>query len=205
MTKKQTTNNTSHIILASGSPSRKQQLKDLGFTFTVKVSGINEDAYKENKNISFEEICLMIAKAKVEKIAKTYPDALVLGGDQMAVLGSEIFNKSANSEQAIQSLMKLQGKKHKLLTALYMCYQGRNFSYLQTNTMHMRKLTKIQVRKYVEIAKPLNCAGSYALERYGMALFEKIESTDHSAVIGFPIITLTNQLIKWNISLPCFE
>ena len=205
MTKKQTTSNTPHIILASGSPSRKQQLKNLGFTFTVKVSGIDEEAYKENKSTSLEEICQTIARAKVEKVAKAYPDALVLGGDQMAVLDFKIFNKASTSEQAIQSLMKLQGKNHKLLTALHMCYQGKTFSHLETNKMQMRKLTEAQIKKYVEIAKPLHCAGSYALERYGIALFEKIESKDQSAVIGFPLITLIKQLIKWNIPLPCFE
>ena len=200
--------NTSHIpqiILASGSLSRRQQLKGLGFTFTVKISGINEDFYKESKNISMGEACQTIARAKVEKVAKSYPDALVLGGDQMAVLGSEIFNKAATVEQAIRSLIKLQGKSHTLFTALHMCYQRKTFSHLEINKMHMRKLTKAQIKKYVEIAKPLHCAGSYALERHGIALFEKIETGDQSAVIGFPLITLINQLIKWNIPLPFLQ
>ena len=202
MKKNPSTSNTLRIILASGSPSRRQQLEDLGFTFTVKISGIDEDSYKENKNIPLAEVCQIIARAKVEKVATAYPDALVLGGDQMAVLGSEIFNKATTVEQAVQSLMKLQGKSHKLFTALHMYYQGKTFSYLETNKMHMRKLTEAQVRKYVEKAKPLHCAGSYALERYGFALFEKIETKDQSAVIGFPLITLINQLTKWNIPLP---
>ncbi len=202
MTEKQPTSNTPHIILASGSPSRRQQLEDLGFTFKVEISGIDEDSYKTNKDIPLAEICQKLAQAKAEKVAESHPDALVLGGDQMAVLGSEIFNKAATVEQAIQSLMKLQGKRHTLFTALHMCYQKKTFSYLEINKMHMRKLTEEQVKKYVEIAKPLHCAGSYALERYGVALFEKIETRDQSAVIGFPLITLINQLIKWNIPLP---
>lgn len=202
MIKKQSTSHTPHIILASGSSSRRQQLEDLGFTFTIKISGIDEDSYKTNKDIPLAEICQTIARAKVEKVAKSHPDALVLGGDQMAVLGSEIFNKSGTMEQAVQALMKLQGKTHYLFTALYMKYKGEPFSYLETNKMHMRKLTEAQIRKYVEKAKPLHCAGSYALERYGIALFEKIETNDQSAVIGFPLITLINQLTKWNVPLP---
>ncbi|MDE0119871.1 MAG: Maf family protein [Bdellovibrionales bacterium] len=173
------------------------------YIFTVKVSGINEDFYKKQKKpVSLAEVCQKIAQAKVEKVAKEYPDALVLGGDQMAVLGSKIFNKSATPEQAIKSLMQLQGKTHILFTALYMRYQKKTFNYLEVNQMQMRKLTRSQIKQYVKMAKPLHCAGSYALERYGIALFEKIKTKDQSAVIGFPLITLINQLIKWGIALP---
>ena len=195
-------NQSPSIILASASSSRRQQLEDLGFVFTIKPSGIDEDSYKKDTSLSLDERCQAIARAKVEKVAKEHPDSLVLGGDQMAVLDSEIFNKSETPEQAVQSLMKLQGKTHYLFTALYMRYKDQSFGYLETNKMKMRKLTEDQVRKYVEKAKPLHCAGSYALERYGIALFEKIETKDQSAVIGFPLTTLINQMIKWNIPLP---
>ena len=190
------------IILASGSPSRRQQLTDLGFSFTVKVSGVDEEIYKKNNKIPLPEVCQLIAQAKVEKVAKEHPEALTLGGDQMAVLGSEIFNKPATKEAAIQTLKKLQGKTHILFTALHMKYEGRSFRYLENNKMQMRPLSEEQIKKYVETAKPLQCAGSYALERGGIALFESIKTTDQSAVIGFPLITLINQMVKWNIPLP---
>ena len=189
------------IILASGSSSRRQQLIDLGFPFTVKISGVDEEAYKKNKNLPLSEICQIIARAKVEKVAKEHPMALTLGGDQMAVLGSEIFNKATTKEAAIQSLKKLQGKTHILYTALHMKYKDQSFSHLEINKMKMRPLSEEQIKKYVETAKPLHCAGSYALERGGIALFESIETTDQSAVIGFPLITLINQMVKWNIPL----
>ncbi len=195
------------MILASGSVSRRQQLIDLKFKFTVEVSGIDESSYKEKigKGHFAEEICQQLTRAKVEKVAKKYPSALVLGGDQMAVLGDRIFDKPHTKEQALRSLMALQGKTHRLLTGLHICYQKKVFSYLEINKMTMRALTESQIKKYVEIAKPLHCAGSYALERYGIALFEKIDTKDQSAVIGFPLIALINQLTKWNISLPFFD
>ncbi|MYE07723.1 MAG: Maf-like protein [Oligoflexia bacterium] len=185
------------------SKKTSESLKHDPYVFTVKVSGINEDAYKKQKNPgSLAEVCQKIAQAKVEKVAKEYPEALVLGGDQMAVLGSKIFNKASTPEQAIKSLMQLQGKTHILFTALYIRYQKKTFNYLEVNQMQMRKLTRSQIKQYVKMARPLDCAGSYALERYGIALFEKIKTTDQSAVIGFPLITLINQLIKWGIALP---
>ena len=189
------------MILASGSSSRKKQLENLGFIFTVQIPGIDEDMYKSQK-ADPREICQMIAKAKAEKIAKKFPEALVLAGDQMAVLDTEIFNKTPEVEQAVQALVKLQGKTHQLLTGLHICYRQKSFHHLEINVMHMRPLTEQQIRKHVAIAKPLNCAGSYALERCGISLFEKIQTNDQSAVIGFPLITLINQLVKWNISLP---
>lgn len=189
------------IILASGSPSRRQQLIDLGFPFTVKISGVDEEIYKKNNNLPLAEVCQIIARAKVEKVAKEHPKALTLGGDQMAVLDSKIFNKATTKEAAIQSLTKLQGKTHILYTALHMKYKDQSFSHLEINKMKMRPLTEEQIKKYVETAKPLHCAGSYALERGGIALFESIETTDQSAVIGFPLITLINQMVKWNIPL----
>ena len=197
------------IILGSGSASRKQQLKDLGFVFDVQVSGVDEDFYKKQigkKNCSPKEVCLKIAQAKVAKVAKNYPEALVLGGDQMPVLNnSRILSKSNNPAQAISTLKALQGKTHILLTALSMCYQKKTFSYLESNKMTMRKLSLSQIQQYVQMSKPFGCSGAYALERYGICLFESIQTTDQSAVIGFPVLTLINQMRKWNIPIPCFD
>ncbi len=216
------------IVLASGSASRRQQLKDLGFDFKVEVPGIDEDIYKQPP--SEEKIMLVsspsepvpegpseqaltvhhkmgqiaqkIAQAKVEKVALKYPKALVLGGDQMACLGQQIFNKPLNSQSAVNSLQTLQGKTHILFTALYIRYGKKSFSHLEINKMSMRALSTAQIKAYVKKARPLKCAGAYALERYGIGLFEKIETKDQSAIIGFPLISLINQMARWHIPLP---
>ena len=192
------------MVLASGSASRRQQLKDLGFDFKVEVSGINEEIYKTpaNPTQGIGHIAQKIAQAKVEKVASKYPKALILGGDQMACLGPKIFNKPITAKEAIKSLMALQGKTHILFTALYMCYGKKTFSHLEVNKMTMRELSTGQIKAYVQKAQPLQCAGAYALERYGIGLFEKIDTKDQSAVIGFPLIALINQLVRWGIPLP---
>ncbi len=189
------------IVLASASASRKAQLKALGFTFTVQVSGVDEDPYKSLAEDP-KKICQKIARAKAKKVAGLFPKALVLAGDQMAVLKGKIFNKTPTQKQAFEALMKLQGQKHHLLTALHICYGKKSFAHLQINTMHMRELSPEQVLRYVKAAKPIDCAGSYALERKGIGLFQKIQTADQSAVVGFPLIVLINQLIKWKIALP---
>ncbi len=191
------------IILASSSKSRKKQLENLGFTFTVCPSDINESVFKESKKPA--DICQQLAQAKVEKVAKNYPDSLILGGDQVAALGDKIFNKPMNDEKAVKTLMALQGKTHQLFTALYMRCQKKSFAHLEVHSLQMRTLSEQQIKTYVQLAKPLYCAGSYALERYGIALFQKINTQDQSGIIGFPLIALMNQLIKWNIPIPCFS
>ncbi len=198
---KKYTKRTPKIILASQSISRRQQLEDLKLSFTIHPSGVDESVYKKS-SLNYVQMCQKIAQAKVEAVAQKHPKALILGGDQMAVLNRQIFNKPLSTEKAIQSLMELQGKTHKLLTALSMHYKGKSFHHVTINTMKMRTLTKSQIKQYVKIANPLQCAGSYALERYGIGLFESIHTSDQSAVIGFPLITLINKLIEWKIPLP---
>ena len=189
------------IILASRSLSRRQQLKSLGFHFTIRPHGVDEDFYKR-QSLPFPEMCLAIARAKVNAIAQKHPTALVLGGDQMAVLGQRIFNKAHTVPRAVQSLKALEGKTHTLLTACCMRWGKKSFEHVEINIMRMRKLSGAQIRKYVQTARPLECAGSYALERCGIGLFEQIKTADQTAIIGFPLTALINQLIKWKIPLP---
>ena len=166
-------------------------------------SGINEDIFKKNNKPS--GICQNLARAKVEKVAPLYPSSLILGGDQISAIGSKIFNKALSQRQAIRSLMALQGRPHKLFTALYMRWQKKTFSHIEVHNLHIRRLTKSQIKNYVQLAKPLYCSGSYALERYGILLFKKINTKDQSGIIGFPLITLINQLIKWKFPIPILK
>ena len=189
------------LILASSSASRRAQLQALGFRFQVCPPHIDEDRYKALPE-SRESICQKIARAKAQKVAKKHPKALTVAGDQMAVLGTQIFNKAPTLIEAERALKKLQGKTHRLLTALYMCYEDKTFSHLQVNVMQMRPLSKAQIKRYVEVARPTDCAGSYALERKGIGLFEKIQTEDQNAVVGLPLMAFINQLLKWNIRLP---
>ena len=172
---------------------------------SLATSSIGDNPHLSPLAQGMGKVAQKIAQAKVEKVALKYPKAVVLGGDQMACLNTQIFNKPLTSKQAIKSLMALQGKNHILFTALYMRYGEKSFSYLETNKMTMRKLSPDQIKAYVEKANPLQCAGAYALERCGIGLFEKIDTKDQSAVIGFPLITLLNQLSYWGIPLPFLQ
>ena len=189
-----------NIILASQSPNRQKILKQAGIAFESFSPNIDEASYLKNPQKA-GETCLKIAQAKAQKALEKYKDHLIIACDQMAYLKGEFYGKAFTKEQAIKNLMKLQGQKHELITALHMTYKNEEFNHISINKMSMRGLTLEQVKRYVDLDKPLNCAGSYQVESAGALLFEKIESEDFNSIIGLPLIALTNQLIKWDYPL----
>ena len=194
-----------HIILASSSPSRKAQLKDLGMVFKIVPSNYNEDHYKKS-TLAISQIGKKLASAKAQKVLSENPkfkECIVLAGDQIACRKGTIYNKALNFKTAHKTLMALQGKTHILYTSVFMSYKGRQASHTVKNYMKMRKLSVHQISSYIlAYPKVMLTAGSYALESGGIALFSSIKSEDHSAIIGFPLIFLVNQLQKWGYPLP---
>ena len=187
-----------NIILASESPSRRSLLERTGVKFSVSPSNIDE-APMQNSGKDPKHICLELAKAKGEAIFANHPDSIIIASDQLAHLDGQIYGKAFTPEKALQTLESLQGKTHELINGLYMIYKNDHFSYVCTNYMHMRPLSKKQIQKYIEIENPMNSAGSYYVERAGLALFEKIETEDFASIIGLPITVVINQLIKWDV------
>lgn len=184
------------IVLASKSPSRKMLLENANIPFRISPSYVDESKIK-NSLLSHEEICLKLAEKKAEVIQKKYPNSLIIGSDQLISFKNKIYGKSKNDEGAFQMLNDLQGSTHKLINALYMVFEDKKFHHLSVNEMSMRKLNEHQIKKYIEKDKPFYSAGSYLIDRGGLALFEKIESKDFSSIIGFPITVIINQLVEW--------
>ena len=188
-----------NIILASESPSRKSLLERTGFSFKTFAPHLDEEPLQKSKNKP-EIICLELAKAKAQIALKTYSKDLIIASDQIAHLNGKIYGKAYTKTKAAQTLQSLQGKTHQLVNGLYMTFGNQTFSHTSVNQMTMRRLSQKQIAKYIEIENPLHSAGSYYVERAGLALFEKIETEDFSSIIGFPITVIVNQLIKWGFS-----
>ena len=101
------------IILASGSESRKVMLEDAGLNFKVITSEVNEDIIKEEfLHLSYPEKVIKLASAKALEVSKSYPDSIVIGGDQMCVLDNVLFDKPGSTAKAIANLKQLSGKTH---------------------------------------------------------------------------------------------
>ena len=188
------------LILASTSKYRAQLLSQLGWEFSSIGPDVDEDAQK--KLISDpKKLCEVLSLMKAQDVARKNPDAYVIGSDQVCTFEGEIFGKPHDFERAHRQISKLQGKSHDLLTGVAIVHPSGVVQFINTTRLHMRKLTSKEIELYLTEDKPYDCAGSYRLEARGIKLFEKIEMTDHTSIIGLPLIQLSNELIKLGFSI----
>jgi 7-methyl-GTP pyrophosphatase len=191
------------LILASTSPYRRAQVERLGLPFRSIAPPVDEDALKaEWGTITPRELAERLAMAKAEGVARSEPDAVVIGGDQLVAFEGSILGKPGTIEQAVAQLSAMTGRSHDLITALAVIHGGRLYARADVTRMTLRPLTLEEIRRYVEADRPLDCAGSYKLEARGITLFERIESEDHSAIIGVPMIALTTILREVGFAIP---
>lgn len=179
------------LILASTSVYRKQQLSQLGFTFEANRPVCDEDAVKARIKDPVE-LATTLAKMKAESLATA--DNCVIGGDQVGALGELILGKPKTFEKACEQLEKMSGRTHQLITAVCVIFKGKAYPILDVTTLHMRKLSRAEIEDYVRRDDPLDCAGSYKIEKSGIALFDKIESEDFTAIQGLPLMKLSKTL-----------
>jgi MAF protein len=189
------------LLLASSSQYRRALLEKLHLTFDSASPGIDETPLKDETPQDYVER-LSIEKAKA--LASRYPDHLIIGSDQCAVLNGEIIGKPHTIEKAQQQLRNSSGNTVTFLTGLclYDATQGSYQSLVEPFHVHFRHLTDQQINNYIELEQPLDCAGSFKSEGLGICLFEKLEGRDPNALVGLPLIGLTDLLHNANISLP---
>lgn len=189
------------LILASTSPYRADQLRRLGLEFETHDPQVDESVLKE-AGFSPENLAEILALEKAKQVFQQNPDDIVIGGDQLVSFENSILGKPGTKERAVEQLMSMQGKTHTLITAIAVLGPDFIETHINQTKLKMRPLSKEGIERYVEFDQPLNCAGAYKLESQGITLFEEIESTDHSAITGIPLIALTSLLIKAGVSLP---
>ncbi len=175
-------------------------MAQLGWGFETMDSGVDENQLK-GLGLSARDLALRLAKLKAESIFSKYPEACVIGSDQVCAIDGRVLGKPKTIEKAIEQLNLLQGRSHELLTAVSVrCPIGEE-SFVSQTTLHMRELSLNQISSYILEDSPLDCAGSYKLESKGIKLFKEIHMSDHTAIIGLPLIELTTLLINLGYSL----
>lgn len=192
---------TPSLILASTSPYRRQLLERLGVAFTAEAPDVDESAVKKELKEP-AAVARKLALAKAESVAKKHKGAIVIGCDQVAILDSALLDKPGTAANAIDQLQKLQGREHFLMTAVAIVHKGGVAEFVDTANLSMRKLTKAEIERYVAADEPLDCAGSYKIESRGIALFERIEASDQSSIMGLPLLRLCEELRKLGLQLP---
>jgi septum formation protein len=191
------------LVLASTSAYRRELLGRLGVAFETAAPDVDEAAWK-GRGLAPREVARQLARAKAEAVARVVGDgATVIGSDQVCALGSETFGKPGTAERACEQLARLAGRTHELLTAVCVVGPVRGvWEHTDTARLSMRALDAASIARYVAADRPLDCAGSYKLEARGIALFEKLECADHTAIVGLPLVALTLELVRRGWVLP---
>ena len=181
------------LILASGSPYRRLLLDRLGLSFQCVPADLDE---RPRPDETPSALVRRLAHAKAAAVAR--PGNLVIGSDQTAVLGSALLGKPGDRTRASAQLRALSGQSVVFLTAVALLEGpgGRCQEHLDKTTVTFRDLTDTEIRGYLQREQPYDCAGGFKAEGLGIALLERIESQDPTALIGLPLIWVTGALIK---------
>lgn len=191
------------LILASTSPYRKALIERLGVPFRCVDPGVDESILKtELAGGPPRGLAEALALAKAAAVAAQDPAAVVIGGDQVVAFAGQILGKPGTDERAVAQLAAMAGRSHELITAMVVIAAGRTYRATAVATLHLRPLSLEAIRRYVAVDHPADCAGSYKLEAGGIALFDRIEAADHSAITGVPLIALTSILIELGFAIP---
>ncbi len=185
------------LILASTSRWRAGLLQRLGLPFTQVDSEFDEEPYKA-RGLAPHALVTELAVGKARAVADAHPGALVLGGDQVAVLGGRILGKPGTAERACAQLAALSGRTHELVTgtALVDGRTGAVHTTVDVHRMRMRTLSEAQIRSYIARESPLDACGSYYIEGLGIALFEELAGADFTAIMGLPLTHVVDLLAR---------
>lgn len=179
------------LILASTSRYRRALLARLGIAFTVADPTVAETPRAgETPRIRAERL----ADAKAAALAA--PDAVVIGADQVAALGETVLHKPGTREHAVAQLARCQGRVVDFYTAVAVHSAAGRESWIDHTRVHFKTLPIGALTRYVALENPVDCAGGFKAEGLGICLFEQIESTDPTALIGLPMIWLSATLAR---------
>jgi len=193
------------LILASTSPYRRVLLARLGLPFRVCAPACDEEALKDPR-LTPQALAEKLALAKAESLVAAHPTAVIIGSDQVAAVECDgawrLLGKPGSAERAVDQLALLSGREHVLVTAVTLVQGQRRWQHTDVTRLTMRALDKAALARYVAADQPINCAGAYKLEERGIALFSRINSADHTAITGLPLIALGNALAEWGFAVP---
>jgi len=189
------------LVLASTSPYRRALLARLALPFDVVAPEVTEEEVAAEPPA---ERARRLARAKAQAVAHQYPDAIVLGSDQVACLGDRVLHKSAHAAGCREQLAALSGNSARFHTACAIIgtHARVDLAHVDTTTVAVRALGADEIERYIAREQPFDCAGSFKVESLGIALMERIDSSDPTALIGLPLIWVAQALRSCGYALP---
>lgn len=188
------------LILASTSPYRKTLLERLRLPFTCVAPGTDETPIPGEQPAA---LSARLARAKAESVGGLHRESLVIGSDQVAVLGDKTLGKPGNHANNVRQLRDASGRRVEFLTAL--CLHNPATRRTQTDVIpyavEFRSLTGPQIEAYVRAEQPYDCAGGFKAEGLGISLFARMEGADPTALVGLPLIRLVAMLAEEGVEV----
>jgi MAF protein len=181
------------LVLASTSAFRKALLEKFNIPFQCANPKVDETPITGE---SAAQLVERLAIAKAKAVAQQYPDALIIGSDQVALCDKQILGKPHNFDNAVKQLSSFSNKSVTFLTGLCV-YDSLNdscYAVVEPFMVHFNPLTQTEISQYLHAEQPYNCAGSFKSEGLGICLFNRLEGDDPNSLIGLPLIQLTKLL-----------
>ncbi len=189
------------LVLASTSRYRRELLERLGLKFDVARPDVDETPLANEHPVVLAE---RLAEAKARAVGKRLAQAWVIGSDQVAELDGQALGQPGDFERAADQLVAASGRRVQFHTAvnLYRHSDRQSLRFCDLTTVQFRTLSNAEIERYLHAEQPYDCAGSFKAEGLGICLFESIESSDPSALIGLPLIALARALRQVGFTLP---
>jgi septum formation protein len=193
-------NLSAKIVLASSSPRRKELLEGLGLKFTIDAEGIVEETIPEE--VKPNKIVEMLALQKASAVAPKYKDAIIIGSDTIVVLDEIMLGKPVNDEDALNMLMKLQGRTHHVYSgiAVINAATGEKSVDHDVTEVEFRPVSEDEAIRYIATGEPGDKAGSYAIQGLG-AVFVRGIRGDYYNVVGLPLYKLAGVLHDYGVEV----
>jgi len=191
----------SNIVLASSSVFRRSLLERLEVPFCCDSPDIDE---RQQLNETPADYVQRLSLEKAQAVATRHPNSLVIASDQCSVLDQHIYGKPHNHETAIKQLQQSSGKRVSFLTGL--CVMNTHTQQYQLDLVpyyvDFRQLDDDEIERYLLKETPYQCAGSFKSEGLGVTLFKRMQGDDPTALIGLPLIRLSEMLREFAVKLP---
>lgn len=192
--------NSQPIILASTSIYRSQLLSTLQIPFQTASPNVDETPLPGE---SARQTSQRLSQLKAQAVAQQFPDALIIGSDQVALLEGEQLGKPLTHDNAVRQLRSMRGKTVDFFTAVSLFNSSNNEmqTALAETKVSFRDLTDDEIERYLHKEQPYHCAGSAKSEGLGIALIQSIKGDDPNALIGLPLIILIDMLRKQGVNV----
>jgi MAF protein len=189
------------LVLASSSTYRQTLLSRLGVPFTSTSPDLDETPHPGESPMA---LVRRLSEQKARVVAPRYPDALIIGSDQVSVRDGEVIGKPHTHERAVAQLRASSGRRIDFLTGLCLLNTATDTAHVMVEPFSVvfRQLSEDAIERYLRADEPYDCAGSFKLEGQGITLFSSLSGRDPNALIGLPLIALVDLLQREGVAVP---